>query len=47
MAAGEAAPPSRPDFRESVFPGLHHFAPPFREQPEELADVLRIFWLAA
>jgi pimeloyl-ACP methyl ester carboxylesterase len=35
-----------PDFRESVFPELHHFAPPFREQPEELADVLRGFWLA-
>ena len=36
-----------PDFRESVFPALHHFAPPFREDPEGLADVLRSFWLAA
>jgi pimeloyl-ACP methyl ester carboxylesterase len=36
-----------PDFRESVFPELHHFAPPFREDPEGLADVLRSFWLAA
>jgi pimeloyl-ACP methyl ester carboxylesterase len=36
-----------PDFRESVFPELHHFAPPFREQPKVLADVLRSFWLAA
>jgi len=36
-----------PDFRESVFPELHHFAPPFRDDPGQLADVLRSFWLAA
>ncbi|HEX5249025.1 MAG TPA: alpha/beta hydrolase [Gaiellales bacterium] len=36
-----------PDFRESVFPDLHHFAPPFREEPEQLANLLRGFWLAA
>lgn len=35
------------DFRESVFPHLHHFAPPFREQPEQLAKLLLGFWLAA
>jgi pimeloyl-ACP methyl ester carboxylesterase len=35
------------DFRESVFPNLHHFAPPFREEPEQLAKLLLGFWLAA
>ena len=36
-----------PDFRESVFPELHHFAPPFREEPDQLADVMRPVWLAS
>jgi pimeloyl-ACP methyl ester carboxylesterase len=36
-----------PDFRECVFPDLNHFAPPFREEPEPLAKLLRGFWLAA
>ena len=36
-----------PDFRESVFPDLHHFAPPFRAEPEQLAELLVGFWLAA
>jgi pimeloyl-ACP methyl ester carboxylesterase len=35
-----------PDFREHVFPDLHHFAPPFREEPGELADLLLGFWRA-
>lgn len=35
-----------PDFRESVFPELHHFGPPFREEPERLARLLLGFWLA-
>ena len=33
-----------PDFRESIFPALHHFAPPFREEPEQLAELLLSFW---
>ena len=33
-----------PRAREHVFPALHHFAPPYREQPEELAGLLRGFW---
>ncbi len=33
-----------PDFREHVFPELHHFAPPFREQPERLAAMLLALW---
>ena len=36
-----------PDFRESLFPDLHHFAPPFREQPEQLGKLLIGFWRAA
>jgi pimeloyl-ACP methyl ester carboxylesterase len=32
---------------EHVFPALHHFAPPHREEPEELAHVLRSFWSSA
>jgi pimeloyl-ACP methyl ester carboxylesterase len=32
------------DAREHVFPALHHFAPPYREQPEELSNVLLAFW---
>ena len=35
-----------PDFTEFVFPDLHHFAPPCREEPEQLADVPLEFWLA-
>jgi pimeloyl-ACP methyl ester carboxylesterase len=33
-----------PNFNERVFPDLHHFAPPFREQPDELAAVLVEHW---
>lgn len=33
-----------PDFREHVFPGLHHFSPPFRDEPERLAAVLLEQW---
>lgn len=33
-----------PDARDHVFPALHHFAPAFREEPEELADILRRLW---
>jgi pimeloyl-ACP methyl ester carboxylesterase len=32
-----------PQASEHVFPDLHHFAPPQREEPEELAQVLRGF----
>jgi pimeloyl-ACP methyl ester carboxylesterase len=33
-----------PDFREHVFPDLHHFAPPFRERPDEVAALLLRHW---
>ena len=33
-----------PDAREHVFPELHHFAPPFREEPDALASVLLDLW---
>ena len=33
-----------PDAREHVFPHLHHFTPPFRDAPEELAAVLLALW---
>ena len=33
-----------PDAREHVFCDLHHFAPPFREQPEQLASLLLNLW---
>jgi pimeloyl-ACP methyl ester carboxylesterase len=33
-----------PRFREQVFQELHHFTPPFRERPQELADVLVRHW---
>ena len=33
-----------PRASEHVFANLHHFAPPYREQPEELAHLLRGFW---
>jgi pimeloyl-ACP methyl ester carboxylesterase len=36
-----------PEASEHVFPELHHFAPPHREEPEELAQVLRSFWSSA
>ena len=36
-----------PRASEHVFPALHHFAPPFREEPEQLATLLVGFWLAA
>lgn len=36
-----------PDFREHVFPELHHFAPPFREEPEALAPILLELWASA
>jgi pimeloyl-ACP methyl ester carboxylesterase len=35
------------DFRESVFPELHHFAPPFGEEPEALAALLLDLWASA
>jgi pimeloyl-ACP methyl ester carboxylesterase len=35
-----------PDAREHVFPALHHFAPPYREEPEALANILLDLWLA-
>lgn len=34
-------------FRAHVFPALHHFAPPFREEPEQLAGLLLSFWRSA
>ena len=33
-----------PRAREHVFPALHHFAPPHREQPGELAGLLHELW---
>jgi pimeloyl-ACP methyl ester carboxylesterase len=33
-----------PHTREHVFPGLHHFTPPFRDQPAALASVLLGLW---
>jgi pimeloyl-ACP methyl ester carboxylesterase len=33
-----------PRASERVFPALHHFTPPYRDAPEELADVLGRFW---
>jgi pimeloyl-ACP methyl ester carboxylesterase len=36
-----------PDARERVFPDLHHFAPPFREEPEALAAALLDLWASA
>lgn len=33
-----------PDAREHVFQKLHHFAPPFREEPDALASVLLELW---
>lgn len=33
-----------PDAREHVFPELHHFAPPFRQEPAALAAVLLEHW---
>jgi pimeloyl-ACP methyl ester carboxylesterase len=33
-----------PRASEHVFPALHHFAPPHREEPEALARVLLGFW---
>jgi pimeloyl-ACP methyl ester carboxylesterase len=33
-----------PAASEHVFPALHHLAPPFREEPEELARLLLGFW---
>jgi pimeloyl-ACP methyl ester carboxylesterase len=33
-----------PRAREHLFPALHHFAPPHREQPEELAGLLHRLW---
>ena len=33
-----------PQAAEHVFPDLHHFAPPYREEPEELARVMHRFW---
>jgi pimeloyl-ACP methyl ester carboxylesterase len=35
-----------PRASEHVFPALHHFTPPFRDAPEELASVLLGLWLA-
>jgi pimeloyl-ACP methyl ester carboxylesterase len=46
-AAGRRLAEVCPGFREHVFPERHHFAPPFREEPSELADILLGFWLAA
>jgi len=34
-----------PRASEHVFPALHHFAPPYRDEPEELAHILLGFWL--
>jgi pimeloyl-ACP methyl ester carboxylesterase len=36
-----------PDAGEHVFPALHHFAPPFRDEPEALAAVLLELWASA
>ncbi len=36
-----------PTASEYVFPALHHFAPPYREEPGALARVLLDFWRAA
>ena len=36
-----------PRASQHVFPALHHFAPPFREEPEQLANVLLGFWRTA
>ena len=36
-----------PDFRECVFPELHHFSPPFREEPELLAALLLALWASS
>jgi pimeloyl-ACP methyl ester carboxylesterase len=36
-----------PDAREHVFSDLHHFAPPFREQPQRLASLLLDLWSEA
>ncbi|HEX5556501.1 MAG TPA: alpha/beta fold hydrolase [Gaiellales bacterium] len=36
-----------PRASEHVFSTLHHFAPPYREQPEELAGLLLDLWGAA
>lgn len=33
-----------PQASEHVFPALHHFAPPYRDEPEELAHLLLGFW---
>jgi pimeloyl-ACP methyl ester carboxylesterase len=33
-----------PRASEHVFPGLHHFAPPHREAPDELAEIIGGFW---
>jgi pimeloyl-ACP methyl ester carboxylesterase len=33
-----------PEASEHVFPGLHHFAPPYRDQPERLERVLLGLW---
>jgi hypothetical protein len=33
-----------PRASEHLFPALHHFAPPYREAPDALADVLSGFW---
>jgi pimeloyl-ACP methyl ester carboxylesterase len=33
-----------PSASEHVFPALHHFAPPYREEPEQLANVLMRLW---
>jgi pimeloyl-ACP methyl ester carboxylesterase len=35
------------DAREHVFPELHHFSPPFREQPDALAALLLAHWATA
>jgi hypothetical protein len=36
-----------PRASEYVFPALHHFAPPYREEPGAFAQVLFDFWLRA
>ena len=33
-----------PRASEHVFPALHHFAPPYRDEPEELSHLLLGFW---
>ncbi len=35
-----------PDAREHLFPDLHHFSPPFRDEPGALASVLLEVWLS-